>query len=201
MSRHRRNLPHYYPPGATLFLTWRLFGSLPREAKVALETAQPNPGRAFVACDRLLDRNAAGPQWLRQPEIADLVQKALKQGEQEYGLYELLAWVIMSNHVHIVMKPARALPVVTRWIKGSTARAANLLLGRTGNPFWQYESYDHRVRSGELGRIIRYVESNPVAAGLAETIERWPWSSAGAGQKACSTTLASHSLAALSARS
>ena len=191
MYYHRRNLPHYYPPDAILFVTWRLYGSLPREAAMALEEPGANPGRAFVACDRLLDANGAGPQWLGQPKIAQVVQEALRLGDTEYGLYELLAWVIMPNHVHVVMKPSRPLPVVTRWIKGSTARSANLLLGRTGRPFWQYESYDHCVRNGEsLRRIIGYVERNPVAAGLVESCEAWPWSSASAGQKACSTTAA-----------
>lgn len=120
-----------------------------------------------------------------------LVAEALRKGSCEFLLYELLAWVVMPNHVHVVWKPLRPLPEITRWIKGSTARAANLLLGRTGKPFWQYESYDHCIRSdAALGRIIRYVERNPVAAGLVEEPEHWLWSSAAlrsTGQKAYST--------------
>ncbi len=110
MYYHRRNLPHYYPPDATLFVTWRLYGSLPREAAMALEEPGANPGRGFVACDRLLDANGAGRQWLGQPKIAQIVQEALRLGDTEYGLYELLAWVIMPNHVHVVMKPPARCP-------------------------------------------------------------------------------------------
>jgi hypothetical protein len=67
-----------------------------------------------------------------------------------------------------------------RWLKGSTARAANLILKRTGEPFWQYETFDHFIRtSEELNRVIRYVEKNPVHAGLVSKIEDYPWSSAG----------------------
>jgi putative transposase len=45
---------------------------------------------------------------------------------------------------------------MTRWLNGFTARSANLLLGRTGQAFWQDESFDHRVRSeAELERIAR----------------------------------------------
>ncbi|MCX6620942.1 MAG: transposase, partial [Acidobacteria bacterium] len=85
---------------------------------------------------------------------------------------------VMPNHVHLLILPHAALPLITHWIKGRTAREANLLLGRTGEPFWQHESYDHWVRSArELLRIAAYIEANPVAAGLS-TPEDWPWSSA-----------------------
>ena len=56
-------------------------------------------------------------------------------------------------------------------LKGSTARQANLILGRTGEAFWQDESFDHRVRDEvELDRIVRYVEHNPASAGLWQRI-------------------------------
>jgi hypothetical protein len=58
-------------------------------------------------------------------------------------------------------------------LKGSTARQANLILGRTGEAFWQDE-WDEV----ELDRIARYVEHNPVSAGLAANPRHWPWSSA-----------------------
>jgi len=178
MSYHRRNLPHLYPPGATLFLTWRLFGSLPRSARPLLEADQ-NAGKAFALRDKQLDRATVGPLWLKNPNVAKIIVEALRRGAMEFHLYDLLAWVVMPNHVHVVVTPRRPLPEITRWLKGSTARSANLLLGRMGKPFWQYESYDHCIRSeAELGRVIRYVERNPVAAGLVETIQDWPWSSA-----------------------
>jgi putative transposase len=138
-----------------------------------------NAGRAFVQSDRALDQANSGPLWLKDPRVANIIVNALKQGANQYRLYDLFAWVVMPNHVHLVFEPFRELPTITRWIKGSTARSANLVLGRTGKPFWQYESYDHCVRSdAELKRVIGYVERNPVAAGLVRSIEEWPWSSA-----------------------
>lgn len=76
-----------------------------------------------------------------------------------------------------------------RWLKGSIARKANQILQRTGQPFWQDESYDHWVRDGgEFAKIVKYIEYNPVAAGLTDRIEEWPWSSAHwAGETACPT--------------
>ena len=182
-----RRLPHFYPPEAILFLTWRLFGSLP----ACRASPQPScdAGRAFADADRLLDRVTRGPLWLKDSRIANLVVETLDRGEDEYRLYERFAWVIMPNHVHPGIRPFRRLPEVTRWIKGSTARSANLLPGRMGKVFWQYETCDHCVRdTSELNRVIRYVERNPVAAGLALCIEDWPWSSAGTGRRPAHTT-------------
>jgi putative DNA methylase len=189
MDHHKRNLPHYYPSEAILFVTWRLFDSLPL-SRMAVANTSRDAGKAFLENDRLLDHSTDGPLWLRHPAVASVVAATLQRGHIEYGLYKLHAWVIMPNHVHTVMQPhpSRSLPRIMRWVKGSSARAANLVLGRTGKPFWQYESYDHCVRSDdELNRIIHYVERNPVVAGLAEAIDDWPWSSASAGENACST--------------
>ncbi len=48
--------------------------------------------------------------------------------------------------------------------------------------FWQHESYDHVIRNGpELGRIVRYILDNPVAAGLCKNWEDWPWTYVKAG--------------------
>jgi REP element-mobilizing transposase RayT len=132
----------------------------------------------FAARDRALAQNH-GPLWLSNPRIARLVVDAIGSGENQKQLYELPAWVVMPNHVHLLMLPLVGLPRITHWIKGRTAREANLLLGRTGEPFWQDESYDHWVRSEkEFNRIVSYIEANPVSARLAARPEDWPWSSA-----------------------
>ena len=90
------------------------------------------------------------------------------------------AWVVMPNHVHLLILPKVPVAVLMRWLKGSTARSANQILGRTGQPFWQDESYDHYLRHGsQIDRTIAYIEENPVSAGLVSSAENWPWSSAG----------------------
>jgi type I restriction enzyme R subunit/putative DNA methylase len=86
----------------------------------------------------------------------------------------------MPNHVHLLILPQVSVPVLMRWLKGSTAREANRILGRTGQPFWQDESWDHYLRnSDQLNRTVAYIEGNPVSAGLVGLAELWPWSSAG----------------------
>src|SRR5258708_6944679 len=173
----RRRLPHWHPDiaeEAYLFVTWRLAGSLPRSRftqKLAGGSACPTltPGQAFLASDRELDKAAFGPVWLRDPRVARLVADAILYGESGRQFYQLRSWVIMPNHVHFLLIPIVPLPVITRWLKGSTARHANLILGRTGEAFWQDECFDHRVRNDfEFDRIVRYVEHNPGSAGLVD---------------------------------
>jgi putative transposase len=176
MSYYQRTLPHWHPDGAPLFLTWRLFGSLPAPAPDSYPT---QPGRAFVLIDRCLDRADFGPQWLRDDRIARRMVDAFNYGQQVLEFYKLYAYVIMLNHVHILLQPDVPLARITKSIKGYTAREANLLLKRTGSPFWQYESYDHWVRNErEFHKITAYIENNPVSAGFVSRPEDWRWSSA-----------------------
>jgi len=90
----------------------------------------------------------------------------LHHGEK-LGHYELGPFVIMADHVHALLLPKIDASKLMGSLRGFTAREANLLLGRTGIPFWQKESYDHWVRDdAEWKRIARYIENNPVKAGL-----------------------------------
>jgi REP element-mobilizing transposase RayT len=86
----------------------------------------------------------------------------------------------MANHVHLLIWHRIAPDRLLKSLKGSTAREANRLLGRTGQSFWQKESYDHYVRNpSEFEKIREYIENNPVKAGLAQSPRDYRWSSAG----------------------
>jgi len=174
---YRRKLPHWQPEGPALFVTWRLYASLP--AKILGKKPEGASGKAFAAYDCLLDKAETGPLWLKDDRIAQLVVNAIKFAESELKLYQLNAFVVMANHVHILVTPHTPTRKITQALKGYTAHEANRILGKTGKPFWQEESFDHWVRSEEeFRRIMRYIEYNPVSAGLVAKIEDWPWSSA-----------------------
>ena len=111
--------------------------------------------------------------------MATVVVAALHYGALQLGLYELRAWVLMANHVHILIDPHAPISRITKAVKNFSARQANAILGRTGQPFWQDESYDHWARGPEEAeKIVRYIEENPVTAGLVKSVEDWRWSSA-----------------------
>ena len=198
---YSRHLPHYQPPGVMLFLTMRLAGSLPQETLLRLlgkaeqsdsllacitdhheraERTYLEQRRLFGEWDAELHVTNQGPFWLSDARIAQLVADSLHYRDGQ--VYRLTAFCIMPNHLHLVIVPLpkedgvlHSLPAIMHSLKRYTARQANLLLGREG-AFWQQESYDHVVRDEpEARRIIEYVLSNPVKAGLAQSWEDWPW--------------------------
>jgi REP element-mobilizing transposase RayT len=89
----------------------------------------------------------------------------------------------MPNHVHLLIEPKAPAPKITQYVKGVSAKRANELLQRTGQPFWQNESFDRWVRSRqEREKIIRYIEMNPVSANLALEPQLFRFSSAFTGR-------------------
>ncbi len=211
---YRRNLPHYQPADATFFVTFRLAGSLPAEAiarlkeermqeemlllkikdeKVRRKKIADQRKRYFDKFDTMLDDAVNDRSWLHDERVARMVAEALCFRDKK--VYDLLAYCIMPNHVHIVFTVERSgasllinpqpadverstasLYKVLQSLKTYTAREANKILRRKG-AFWQHESYDHVVRDGkELERIIAYVLHNPVKAGMVSNWEQWKWS-------------------------
>jgi len=179
MDLTQRRLPHIHAAGQPLFVTFRLHGSLPSSRHFSSETL--TSGHAFVHFDRLLERQSAGPLYLQMPDIARLVAASILAGaERDYILH---AWVVMPNHVHLLVTPLTNVSALMRRLKGSTARRAHLRLCLAGRPFWQHESYDRLVRdSVEFRQIENYIVQNPVRAGLAVSAELYRWSSAWAGE-------------------
>jgi putative DNA methylase len=213
----RNHLPHWYVPGAAHFVTFRLAGSLPRaviqqmkQRKELLLNQTPSAPLStsqhhervhkllFAAYDKQLDAGSE-VRWLDDPRIAALVRRSLYfwHGQK----YDLLAYAIMPNHVHVLFLP-RELPPrpvdsalrtdeigetsdqksplsdIMHSLKSYTAHEANKLLRRDGQ-FWQHESYDHWVRDEEeLERIVEYINGNAIKAGLVAYAHEFFWCSA-----------------------
>jgi REP element-mobilizing transposase RayT len=216
---YRRHLPHWQPQDAVFFVTFRLKNSLPYEiieslreerghAKVSLNTLLEcerthqntlDDQRYFERWEEYLNRTDFGPRWLSQPEIAGIVKEALHYRDGK--VFDLHAYCIMSNHVHVVFEPlsrsewhsdlqhSNPMPLnkIMQSLKRHTARQANIILGREG-AFWQDKSYDRAIRNNEeCIRTVNYVLENPAKAGLVSQWEKWPWTY-------CRTELLSKSL-------
>jgi REP element-mobilizing transposase RayT len=158
---------------AIVFVTWKLEGAAP-EPSADLITKDDQPHRP------------RGPRWLADPRIARIVVEALHFGARR-GRYELVAWSIMPNHLHVVILPKEPLSKIMGWLKKATAYRANQILDRVGQPFWMREYYDRWMRSDAEITQTSYAEDNPVRAGLVASPEQYRWSSA-AGNKIADST-------------
>ena len=110
--------------------------------------------------------------------LADIVEMALLDG---VGIgYELFAWVIMPNHVHVLIAPIagnRLANIVQAW-KSWTAKAINRRR-RAKGMVWQQEYFDRFIRDvRHFAAALAYVENNPVKAGLAAKLDHWRCGSA-----------------------
>jgi putative DNA methylase len=181
-GRARGRLPHWEKPGGIYFVTFRLAGSLPREVIEAARAesrenrtgGRPTSARGKRVAMRRIERyldEGAGAAHLRNPEAAKVVAEALSQFDGTR--YELYAWCVLPNHVHVALRPLgnwRLRTIVHSW-KSFTGKKLLGLLGLKP-PFWQRGYFDRLVRDGEeFTRIVRYVAQNPAKAGL----KNWRW--------------------------
>jgi REP element-mobilizing transposase RayT len=174
--RWRGNLPHLYKEGCTYFVTFCLSDTVPRELR-RKRTVEADGDPSLIAAE--LDPSpTSGSCLLRESKVALIVENSLLhfQGER----YELSAWCVMPNHVHVVVTPYSGftLPAILHSWKSYTAHEINGVLSKVGK-IWEEESFDHLIRNEKaFGRFVDYVQNNPVAAGLCSNPEDWPFSSA-----------------------
>jgi REP element-mobilizing transposase RayT len=185
-----RRLPHWEVEEAVYLVTFRLADSLPKQAlqkldweRKDIQATASQIGRSLTVderkrlaqlharrVERTLDAGA-GECFLKNPPIARLVVSALK--EFDGSRYWLFAWSVMPNHVHVILQTIGNISlsrILHSW-KSYSAKAANQILGRSGE-FWQREYHDHLIRNpAEFDRAVRYTTENPSKVGL----KNWPW--------------------------
>ncbi len=171
------DLPHWHQDGKLQFVTFRLADSLPSKVIATLRAEieqfklrHPQPWSRQTQKEywnlvgpqeeRLLD-NGHGSCLLRSEEARLIVADAIlyKDGVD----YIVLAFVIMPNHVHLLIQPLenKETGKILHSIKRFSAHAINKRLGRTGK-LWQSESFDRLVRSpAHLDNCLDYIKANP----------------------------------------
>ena len=190
-AEFRRSLPHWRQGGSTYFITWRLADSLPQEKLHAwlaerlrwlearglsspeeIEKLAPDQRREFANhfSTKLHDWLDAGHGscLLANPAAAEVVESVLRHFDGDR--YALGEFVVMPNHVHLLVTPAPdwELSKLEQAWKGISAKQINALRGATGS-LWQHESFDPIVRSAaHLAFYERYIRENPTKAGLRD---------------------------------
>ena len=177
---YRGYLPHFDADTLIQLITFRLADSLPKAIFDEPAALASNDTDLRQRLETMIDRGL-GSCALRDPVVAAVVQDALHYFD---GVrYRLIAWVIMPNHVHVVIEPAGGFPLgdnVRTW-KSFTAKQANKQLGRTG-ALWARGYFDRYIRDqAQFDAAVHYIHENPVKAGLVARAEDWRWSSAWRG--------------------
>jgi 1-hydroxy-2-methyl-2-(E)-butenyl 4-diphosphate synthase len=191
-------LPHWRLNSGTYAITFRLADSLPKVVIEHYREARDLILKKIEILSKLdssrsqIDQLTSLREELRQTELLT-IEIALNQGhgscllkdDQNAKLvadtlhhfngtrYDLLAWCIMPNHVHVLVKLAQneELEKILHSWKSFTSHEINKRNGTTGS-IWQKESYDHLIRDGEdFKNQIDYVLTNPVKAGFID----WQW--------------------------
>jgi putative transposase len=110
---------------------------------------------------------------LGSPEARDTFLNILEETRQKY-LFEVLGYVIMPNHVHLILSepPRHPLSTAIQVIKQRFSRT------RTEDYVWEPRYYDFNLISyNTFIEKLRYIHRNPVAAKLVTKPEDWLWSS------------------------
>lgn len=184
---HRgHNLPHFDAAKVYQSISYRLADSVPRSTITSFErrldslTSGERSRRLRFLIESYADASY-GECLLSDHDVARIVYDCWSEGNG--CTHHLIAWVIMPNHVHLLIKQVDGFPLgklVQRWKSGSS-RLINRTLGRSGR-LWMPDYWDRYVRDHEhFRRVAAYIHDNPVKAGLCSTPSAWPWSSASSG--------------------
>ncbi len=183
IENEERNLPHWRQPGKTYFVTYLLGDAIPQEKLRLLQSERKawfdSHTQPWSDEDRLLYHqlfSARVQDWLDagygscvllDEKAAQIVADSLRHFDGQR--YDLLAWVVMPNHVHALVTPKDGFhldQILHSW-KSFTAHEISKRLSRHG-PLWQHEGYDHIVRKPEaLWAIAKYIADNPKKAGIS----------------------------------
>ena len=155
----------------------------------------PRIARSYVHADyyHVLNRGQMRQQLFAQPTDYQLFLTLLRTAPNVHDI-DLLAYCVMPNHWHFVVKPVAqsALSAYFHWVGGTHALRWNRSRGRIGlGHVYQgrFKSFPIR-RERHLLTVLRYVEANPVRAGLVGHASDWPWSSNSSSQAVEAPSLA-----------
>jgi hypothetical protein len=153
-----QHLPHIDLVGYYQFVTFRTYDSVDEFIrKWDFSPALSNKEKQ-LKIDEYLDTSANGA-YLEGEVLEWLFEFLLSQDKK---FYELVAFAIMNNHVHILFKPLQSLSKVMQRIKGVSAKKINELLGKSGR-LWADDYYDKVIRDEKHFWVVyEYIKNNPL---------------------------------------
>lgn len=166
------HLPHLSQQQKLYAVTFRLCDSLPKHVIEAYQEEcaslygegtdlQGQRERFMYAKMMAYMDQGHGACWLRNPAVREVLEKSLEFVSDKLALVH--AYVIMPNHVHVVLETHEGIEIqrVMHSLKSYTALRINRLLHREGG-LWQREYHDRIIRNmGHYENAINYIVENP----------------------------------------
>ena len=200
VEKHRRYLPHFQEEGQVIHLTWRLEGTLPQQILALVEDMRSIMSE-LDRKDKTDSRDTLYQEYLQKtadydeqlgkhkpiginlstPDNADIITRAFHYYDGK--LYNLLAYCVMPNHVHLLIQPleqesgcfSRISETVKR-IKSYTSKQIKAL-NHCESAVWRADYFDRYIRDEkDMYNVVTYILNNPLKAGLAEEQTEWPYS-------------------------
>ncbi|MFA5455189.1 MAG: transposase [Sulfurimonas sp.] len=161
LPKRHSHLPHIDLEGYYQFVTFRTFDSVDEFVrKWGFNPAMKNK-ETQLGIDEYLDTSTNGA-YLQDNVLGYLYDFLIAHDKK---LYELSAFCIMNNHVHILFKPLERLSKVMQMLKGASAKKINELLGKNGK-FWDDDYYDKAIRDEKHFFVVyEYIRNNPLKIG------------------------------------
>lgn len=197
IDKHRSFGQHIQFSDSIIFITWRLAFTLPKHLLVLydefikevnvkekdLNKEDQKKHHAFLLqryreYDLELGKHQQPGIFLNEAEIAGIISNAFHFFDG--ARYELHAWCIMSNHVHVLLRALQnkdgeyyLISSIIQSLKRFTANKINQVKGRQGQ-VWDDFYFDRIIRNiSDYQNVVNYILHNPVAAGLIDSADKW----------------------------
>ena len=163
MSIIYKKLPHINTLNHYQFVTFRTYDSLDAYLK-NIESSNLSNAKKQLHIDEYLDISSDGRYF--QGAVLVYMREFLLSLDGVY--YELVSFVIMPNHIHILFYQKEALSIILKKLKGTSSLTINKMLQKKGK-FWASGYYDKAIRDERHFEVVYdYIKNNPLKAGVED---------------------------------
>lgn len=178
---YRGFLPHFDIGSRYQMITYRLNDSLPAEVLTYLREKESDNIEYRKKIEKLIDAGY-GSCLLKEPAVAEMIIENWIFFDKKK--YDLIAYVVMPNHVHVMIKMYLEAPlskIIHSW-KSYTSKKFNSVLKNENKDIsdvkWEHDYWDRYIRDeNHFVSAVDYIHNNPVKAGLCKLPEDWHYSS------------------------
>ncbi len=163
-----KNLPHISMAGYYQFVTFRTYDSLDYYIKKINNLNIDNAKKQYLI-DKKLDESVNGAYFYG--EVLKFTKEFILSKNTE--LFDLVSFVIMPNHIHLLFKETIKIDKAMKNLKGTLSYELNKMIGKKGK-FFASGYYDKVIRDQKHFEVVyNYIRNNPIKANLNDFDKRY----------------------------